>query len=59
MRHSWALSDDLEDRFQAFRSPVLDIGGNPNLDWQQLLAKWDDTSNALQMAPPKGLFLVG
>jgi hypothetical protein len=51
-----ALRDDLEDRFQTFRSPVPDIGGSHHLDWQQLLAKWDDTlSNALQMAAPKGL----
>ena len=60
MRRSCALRDDLEDRFQTFRSPVLDIGGNPHLDWQHLLAKWDDAlsdalSNALQMASPKGL----
>lgn len=51
-----ALRDDLEDRFQSFRSPVPAIGGSHHLDWQQLLAKWDDTlSNALQMALPKGL----
>jgi hypothetical protein len=51
-----ALRDDLEDRFQTFRSPVLDTGGHFHLDWQQLLAKWDDTlSNAIQMAESKGL----
>lgn len=51
-----ALRDDLEDRFQTFISPVLDMEGRPHLDWQHLLAKWDDTlSNALQMALPKGL----
>ncbi len=43
-----ALRDDLEDRFQS-------AGGNGN--WMQLLAKWDDTlSNALQLAPQKGVF---
>ena len=43
-----ALRDDLEDRFQS-------AGGNG--DWMQLLAKWDDTlSNALQLAPQKGVF---
>jgi Protein of unknown function (DUF3037) len=49
-----ALRDDLEDRFQTYRS--LDINSNPHLDWQQLLAKWDDTlSNAEQMTRSKGL----
>ena len=43
-----ALRDDLENRFQS-------VGGNG--DWMQLLAKWDDTlSNALQLAPQKGVF---
>ncbi len=28
-------------------------------DWQQLLGKWDDTlSNAVQLAPQKGVFAV-
>jgi hypothetical protein len=46
-----ALRDDLEDRFTS-------AGGNGGpADWQQLLAKWDDTlSNALQLAPQKGVF---
>ena len=44
------LRDDLEDRFQGADAP--DAGG-----WQKLLAKWDDTlSNALQLAPQKGVF---
>lgn len=44
------LRDDLEDRFQGAAAP--DSGG-----WQKLLAKWDDTlSNALQLAPQKGVF---
>ena len=45
------LRDDLEDRFQR-ASTGPDNGG-----WQKLLAKWDDTlSNALQLAPQKGVF---
>lgn len=40
-----ALRDDLERQFAA-----------ANGDWQQLLAKWDNTlSNALQLAPQKGV----
>ena len=60
-----ALRDDLEDRFQTFRSPAAATGGagsessnggNSNPDWQQLLANWDETlSNGLQLAPQKGL----
>jgi Protein of unknown function (DUF3037) len=48
-----ALRDDLEDRFQTAGS-----AGSENMNgWQQLLAKWDDTlSNALQLAPQKGIF---
>jgi Protein of unknown function (DUF3037) len=48
-----ALRDDLEDRFQSAGS-----AGSENINgWQQLLAKWDDTlSNALQLAPQKGIF---
>jgi Protein of unknown function (DUF3037) len=48
-----ALRDDLEDRFQTTGS-----AGSENINgWQQLLAKWDDTlSNALQLAPQKGIF---
>jgi len=39
-----ALRDDLEQQFAA------------SGDWQQLLAKWDNTlSNALQLAPQKGV----
>lgn len=45
------LRDDLEDRFQSV-SGTRGSGG----DWQQLLAKWDDTlANALQLAPQKGV----
>jgi hypothetical protein len=49
-----ALRDDLEDRFQsASAAGSAGSGGN----WQQLLAKWDETlSNALQLAPQKGVF---
>jgi hypothetical protein len=49
-----ALRDDLEDRFQSESAS----GRNGNTgDWQQLLAKWDETlSNALQLAPQKGVF---
>jgi len=45
-----ALRDDLEDRFAS-------ANANDAGDWRQLLAKWDDTlSNALQLAPQKGVF---
>lgn len=45
------LRDDLEDRLRDTRHVAE--GG----DWQKLLAKWDDTlSNALQLAPQKGVF---
>src|SRR5580704_6929384 len=49
-----ALRDDLEDRYQsAYAGGSAGNGGN----WQQLLAKWDETlSNALQLAPQKGVF---
>ena len=49
-----ALRDDLEERFQSASSN----GGKGNTgNWQQLLAKWDETlSNALQLAPQKGVF---
>jgi hypothetical protein len=46
-----ALRDDLEDRFHSASAN----GSKGN--WQQLLAKWDETlSNALQLAPQKGVF---
>jgi hypothetical protein len=49
-----ALRDDLEDRFQ---SAGRAGGAGTSGDWQQLLAKWDETlSNALQLAPQKGVF---
>ncbi|MFI5058258.1 MAG: DUF3037 domain-containing protein [Candidatus Acidiferrales bacterium] len=45
------LRDDLEDRLRDARHTAE--GG----DWQKLLAKWEDTlSNALQLAPQKGVF---
>jgi len=49
-----ALRDDLEDRFQ----PVSAGGSNGgSANWQEVLGKWDDTlSNALQLAPQKGVF---
>jgi hypothetical protein len=48
-----ALRDNLEDRFDSFRSAN---GGDSNGSaLQELLRKWDDTlSNALQLAPQKG-----
>lgn len=49
-----ALRDDLEDRFESASSNGSN-GGSAH--WQQLLGKWDDTlSNALQLAPQKGVF---
>jgi hypothetical protein len=49
-----ALRDDLEDRFQ---SASTDGSNRGSANWQQLLGKWDDTlSNALQLAPQKGVF---
>jgi len=48
-----ALRDDLEDRFQSAAANGEGHAGN----WLQLLAKWDETlSNALQLAPQKGVF---
>lgn len=49
-----SLRDELEDRFQSASAN----GGTGNTgNWQQLLAKWDETlSNALQLAPQKGVF---
>jgi hypothetical protein len=45
------LRDDLEDRLRDARHTTEDG------DWQKLLAKWEDTlSNALQLAPQKGVF---
>jgi hypothetical protein len=54
-----ALRDDLEDRFAAFsRNARAETGAEAKAGhWQELLAKWDDTlSNALQLAPQKGIF---
>jgi len=49
-----AIRDDLEDRFQ---SASANGGKGQAGNWQQLLAKWDETlSNALQLAPQKGVF---
>ena len=49
-----AVRDDLEDRFQSVSANGT-TGNTGN--WQQLLAKWDETlSNALQLAPQKGIF---
>jgi hypothetical protein len=45
------LRDDLEDRLGDARHTA------ENGDWQKLLAKWEDTlSNALQLAPQKGVY---
>jgi len=50
-----AIRDDLEDRFQ---SASVNGGKGHAGDWRQLLAKWDETlSNALQLAPQKGVFV--
>ena len=46
-----ALQDDLESRFETNAN-----NGGKRTHWQELLAKWDNTlSNALQLAPPKGI----
>ena len=46
-----ALQEDLESRLETNGSK-----GGVQRSWQELLAKWDDTlSNALQLAPPKGV----
>jgi hypothetical protein len=48
-----ALRDNLEDRFE---SAPANGSHDPNTNWIKLLGKWDDTlSNALQLAPQKGL----
>jgi hypothetical protein len=45
------LRDDLEDRLRDGRHTA------ENGDWQKLLVKWEDTlSNALQLAPQKGVY---
>jgi Protein of unknown function (DUF3037) len=50
-----AIRYDLEDRFQ---SASVNGGKSHAGDWRQLLAKWDETlSNALQLAPQKGVFV--
>jgi hypothetical protein len=57
-----ALRNDLEDRFatasELFRgNGEAHEGGNGRADWLKLLDKWDDTlSNALQLAPQKGVY---
>lgn len=54
-----ALRDDLEDRLDSFsRHERAEAGTAARAgNWQQLLAKWDETlSNALQLAPQKGIF---
>ena len=57
-----ALRNDLEDRF-ATASELFHgngdahAGENGRADWLKLLGKWDDTlSNALQLAPQKGVY---
>src|SRR5271154_1125763 len=54
-----ALRDNLEDRFDSFRSsngPGSNGGGSGGSVLQELLRKWDDTlSNAIQLAPQKGV----
>jgi len=55
-----ALRDDLENRFATATPLFAGNGhgeGNARTDWLKLLGKWDDTlSNALQLAPQKGVF---
>jgi hypothetical protein len=53
-----ALRDDLEDRFKSQSESESGNGSKGGRgDWQRLLGKWDDTlSNALQLAPQKGVF---
>src|SRR6267142_3516558 len=51
-----ALRDDLEDRFKSESAPANGSNGG-TANWQRVLGKWDDTlSNALQLAPQKGVF---
>jgi Protein of unknown function (DUF3037) len=51
-----ALRDDLEDRFESESESANGSNGG-SADWEQLLGKWDDTlSNALRLAPQKGVF---
>jgi Protein of unknown function (DUF3037) len=54
-----ALRDNLEDRFDSFRSSNghgANGGGSNGSALQELLRKWDDTlSNALQLAPQTGV----
>jgi hypothetical protein len=53
-----ALRDDLEDRFKSEPAPANGSNGG-STDWQRLLAKWDDAlSNALQLAPQKGVLVA-
>jgi hypothetical protein len=53
-----ALRDDQEDRFKSESESESANGSKGGRgDWQRLLGKWDDTlSNALQLAPQKGVF---
>jgi Protein of unknown function (DUF3037) len=57
-----ALRNNLEDRFasagELFQgNGQAQDGGNGRADWLKLLGKWDDTlSNALQLAPQKGVY---
>ena len=61
-----ALRDDLEDRFAGAGELFPGDGqetdqtpgaGNAQASWLRLLGKWDDTlSNALQLAPQKGVY---
>jgi hypothetical protein len=56
MRPCCALRDDLEDRFKS-ESVSGDGSNGGSANWQRLLGKWDETlSNALQLAPQKGVF---
>jgi hypothetical protein len=51
-----ALQGDLESRFDAAGEGNGNKRPGGAARWQEILAKWDDTlSNALQLAPPKGV----
>jgi hypothetical protein len=59
--HPWAdefllraLRDELENRLES--GSRNNGGASPEIPWQKILSKWDETlSNALQIAPQKGV----
>jgi Protein of unknown function (DUF3037) len=51
-----AVQEDLESRFEAASEGNGNRPPGSGAHWQEILAKWDNTlSNALQLAPPKGV----